>query len=632
MQTRTLLLLALFLALTSGCLWLDVVTTTDYLPPVPKKEAGALDDDPLDDTRKPEFDPSVVDRRPLGDWQVNHSAAVTRLDIAPAKPDVEKALLTLHKDYASAMAACKELEKSEGRTLLPSVNLIDGKAKQFDDGLYAALDVGYFKGTVASLMGQMALVQRLADASDKSSASYAYLGQALAAANTLALPSSVKTETTFANEVLNKPISFYTWNDDLKACYRFARQCQRTFPEDSKVVAGILQALRSDPKLLDQYRKVVTFYSKLSNPPECRSYLDLLEPKGNDLRPVALFPPSTSKENVLFAKLTAFGVPPGIDFMKELIRRIRSGEIDLRPTAQSGWYEYQLYALETLLCPAKGEEGNRLQLTKAYKKRMEEAFKAMMTKKRETHIRQVVPFAMGAAAPPGMWREPPKEVRPRLRVEPCPTYFVRQARAYAFLANFLESFVGKEGLESLHGLKKDGEREPNLYVELQDMKDLFYGLYLVSAEDIGLKPRFLPDEPVDQERCYRRAEEWLAKAFDDPDLAIDTRVAVPIGYDPAGKKTRLWAILGVRADKLDAAYARPPHIRPKDGGDWQLVELSRLDTSKYYIAVDEFAEIEARGVYTRAEWQALCDRGKTRQGILAEVGKLGKTTKVGWFR
>src|SRR5262249_42982100 len=157
----------------------------------------------------------------------------------------------------------------------------------------------------------------------------------------------------------------------------------------------------------------------------------------------------------------------------------------LKPGPESGWYDHQVYALETMLLPEKGDEKNKLLLTKAYKKRMLEAFQALITKRRETHVRQLGPAAAKSAAEP-----PPSEVRPRLRVEPCPSYYLRTARAYAFLANFLEATVGKEALAELHGLKQGGQRPQDLYAELAWMRDLFYGLYLVSAEDIGLKPGF----------------------------------------------------------------------------------------------------------------------------------------------
>ena len=178
---------------------------------------------------------------------------------------------------------------------------------------------------------------------------------------------------------------------------------------------------------------------------------------------------------------------------------------------------------------------------------MLEAFKALITKRRETHLRQM---DMASAA-----AERPSTLQPRLRLEPCPSYYLRTARAYTFLANFLQTVLRKDTLQSLHGLTKDGRRKPNLYAELESMRELFYGFYLVSADDIGLKTALFKDESVDVERCYRRASDWLPKAFDDPDLAADTRVSVPIFVDRQRQVTRLWATVGVRLATLEHLHA-----------------------------------------------------------------------------
>ena len=95
--------------------------------------------------------------------------------------------------------------------------------------------------------------------------------------------------------------------------------------------------------------------------------------------------------------------------------------------------------------PERGEEAFKLLRTARYKRRMLEAFAALITKRRETHVRQLEKGATAAAPPLG-------DVSPRLRVEPCPTYFLRTARAYSFLQKFLEERVGKEELAKLHGL------------------------------------------------------------------------------------------------------------------------------------------------------------------------------------
>ena len=647
-SSQALLISGLLLALVAvGALayWLvtrtfyETVEITDVRPPAPT-DHDLLTDDSLDD-KQPKFDPALVDRRPLGEWLVNQSAAVIKLDILMVRPDLEPGLLTLYPSYADAVKAARE---RPGAAVLPSVNLIDGKAKQFDDGLYAALDQAYYRGLDNTLHSHVTLVQRLYEKVGKDSPAAPFLaaGLELAGVRVETADPAKKDEWLRrfqASPLASKPIGFYTWNETLERCFRFLRFFQHEFSAgDLAVPLAIARALEQDSGLLADYQKANAFYARLTNPLSCLTVADLkgltdsgqlaqrAKAKGVKDATVALFPPSTSKETVLFEKLFPFGLPADANLMNELIRKVRSGAVNLAPAADSGWYEHQVYALETLLLPERGEEREKLLLTKAYKKRMLEAFQALITKRRETHARQMK-HAVGAAAPP------PAEVRPRLRVEPCPSYYLRTARAYAFLANFLESSVGKEGLQALRGLKQGGEREQNLYDELHFMRDLFYGLYLVSTEDIGMKPAFAKDEAVDQERCYKLAEEWLARAFDDPDLAADTRVSIPIYADPNRGTTRLWMTVGVRLAKLEASYARPPHIKPRPGAEptagedpaqpkpaaeWQEVEAFRTAKVVYLIPVDEFAEVELRGlrVLTREELRAICDREKTKAAIL----------------
>jgi hypothetical protein len=208
---------------------------------------------------------------------------------------------------------------------------------------------------------------------------------------------------------------------------------------------------------------------------------------------------------------------------------------------------------------------------------------------------------------------------PRLRLEPSLTYYLRTARAYGFLSSFLEGAIGEEALRSLHGLTKDGPREKDLAAELQEMRDLFYGFYLLGCEDIGLRPEFDPGEEVDRGRCEGLAAAWLESPGSHPDLAADTRVAVPILTDPNRQVTRLWVTLGVRLARLDASYARPPSVRPAEGeGEWKAVEPHQLEPLQVLLPVDEFAEVELPGlrVLDREELRAICDRHKTKEAIV----------------
>jgi hypothetical protein len=333
---------------------------------------------------------------------------------------------------------------------------------------------------------------------------------------------------------------------------------------------------------------------------------------------VAVFPPSTTRETELFERLFPMGIPAGANLMSILVRRIRSGEVDLKPGDKDGWYQYQVYALETLLLPTKGQERDKLFLTAAYKRRLTEAFQALITKRRETHVRQAAPAAYKSAAPLGQ-----HEVRPRLRIEPLPTFYLRTARAYAFLKNFLLAAAGKDRLAKMHGLRQGGVREPDLAAELTAVQLRFYGFYLLSCEDLGMRPQFLKEEPVDQAKAIETATQWLNGLSANSDLACDTRVTVPIFVDFVQSKTRLWATLGVRLAKLESKYGVSPRIRPKqEGGAWQEVKAYQLGVSQYVIPVDEFAEIELRGLksMTREEFRVLCDRHKTKEAILHSLG------------
>jgi hypothetical protein len=199
--------------------------------------------------------------------------------------------------------------------------------------------------------------------------------------------------------------------------------------------------------------------------------------------------------------------------------------------------------------------------------------------------------------------------------------YLRNARAYAFLENFLRANVSAENLKALHGLRERGSRAPNLDEELESMRLRTYGFYLVSCEDIGMAPKFLDGEPVDRETAKKAALEWLAQVGKNPDLACDTRMAVPIYIDAMTNRIRLWVTLGVRMAHLYASYDydRPPKVRPQNtGGPWQEVDRKGLGGQYVLIPVDEFAEVEinADKIPNRAELRALCDKYKTKEEII----------------
>ncbi len=611
-------------------LWWDathyVVERTEYSPS-PGTDELQLTDDVLAD-KTPQFDETLIDSRLLDDWEVNKSAAVIKLDCPDVKPDTEGFLLELRPTYADAVS----LAEKNRLNLLPSANLVDGAAKQFDDGLYAALDLASFEGRLAPLPAAPDVIASIFGGLPGDSSARPFLAAALElAGKPVQVDEQQKAEKQRLldefddNKARSKPISFYNWTPELQQVWRFFRFLQYEFDETNlDVPRSVAAALKEDPGLLERYQAVNHFYGRLTNPMICLPADALIDSEATNLTElaterharrakVAILPPSTSRETELFDRLFPLGLPPEANLMSELIRRIRSGDVDLAPGEGDGWYQYQVYALETLLLPSRGHETEKLLLTAKYKKRLVEAFKALVTKRRETHARQL--DAGGETS------EPPN-VKPRLRIEPCATCYLRTARAYDFLQNFLTAAVGETQLAELRGLRRGGERDCALPVELRQIRDRFYGFYLIACEDIGQRPHFLEDESVDREAVLKTATDWLENIGNDADLRCDTRVSVPIFVSVLRGKTRLWATLGVRLAKLDASYARPPKIRPSDGsGEWEEAGTYELGESSYVIPVDEFAEIEIDGLdaLTRDELRDICDRNKSKDDILQAI-------------
>lgn len=600
----------------------------------PSKPRPLLEDDKLDD-KKPVFDRDLIDPRPFGTadnpWQLNLSAAVIALDVADLRTDDSPALQRLYPDYAAAARALK----AAGFTVLPSVNLIGGKAKQFDDGLYAALDLYMVENGEEGIADVKRLVRQLMTELNPTGDAYAWLFAALEAGRLLSPdeytrrpPKAADILAAFVRSPQSKPVGFYTWNEDLTRVFQFLRFLQQPFNAREGVPQVLAGALQRNPSCREQYARMLGFYARLTNPMDGLSLLPLTDPanEGKKLSDMArppmqptvhFLPYSDMPENALFERLYPAGVPAGSELMRDLITAIRDGKLDLTPKADSGWYDYQLHALEALLLPEKNAEAPKLMLSRKYKLRLLEAFKAQVTKHRETHIRQGS-MAVGSAAAP-----PAEALSPRLRLEPNPTYYLCYARAYSFVQQLVLATVSD--LNSLNRLRDSAVHRLPLGDELELMRMKFYGFYLLACEDIGLKPETLQGEVPDSGYCKALAGEWLEEWIDDPDMAVDTRVIVPVYIGPRGE-TRNWCTLGVRPITLSVRYARNPSWRPWPKGDDTPGEWQPVDRTTEIVVIvlgDEFVEAELRPgrTMTRQELRDIADHNPTKEAILAELQK-----------
>lgn len=288
-------------------------------------------DDRIEDKAQLPFDQRLVDRRAFGQSRINSSAAVIRLAMPPIQREAETELVTLHASYAAAVAAAPRWMHLD---ILPSVNLLDGKAKQFDDGLYAALDRAYYLGLDGALPSHVRLVRRFYEQAGPDNPAAPFLAAALELAGETVAANDTNSkakvlEAFKQNEVRSKPIGFYTWNETLSECFRFLRFLQTPLDSRCPEVQALTQLLAKDARLSADYAKAVAFYSRLTNPVSIPA---LDEPNLGAGKPlVAFLPPSTSRETELFNRLLGVGPLPSGELMKQLVRRIRSGEVDLKP-------------------------------------------------------------------------------------------------------------------------------------------------------------------------------------------------------------------------------------------------------------------------------------------------------------
>lgn len=351
-QTLIIVCLVVLVALVAGgygvhwLLWhanYYEVTRTEYQEP--PRQDDVLVDDTLEE-KNPAFDATLIDSRPLGDWQVNSSTAVVRLDCPMIKPDVEGSMLMLHPSYRDAISNARD---SGRRNILPGANLIDGAAKQFDDGLYAAVDLACFRGELGLSPAVPQWVAAVFSQLPTKSPARAFLAAALELAGEKSPAGDVNQEEMAKwladfeqDKATSKPIGFYTWTPELQRTWRFYRFLQHEFDSDHLAIPrDVAAVLKAHADLLKQYRAINGFYGRLTNPLVClpvdamidgtRDVTALAKQRGAFHATVAVFPPSTSRETELFERLFGNGLPADANLMLTLIRRIRSGEVDLKP-------------------------------------------------------------------------------------------------------------------------------------------------------------------------------------------------------------------------------------------------------------------------------------------------------------
>ncbi len=639
------------LALAAGCVDpLDTIGVDQTVTQSSKEQAPpALADDNIKD-KHPVFVPGETITEDFGGCQVtlNKTGSVTKLNVLPWQKSDSALKDRIFPDRERALAAIGNAP------VMPSMEIVNGALKPFDDGLYAAVELAAEDGSDGSAINKAALFKDLlaelvtrassgtATEQPLASEAAAQIGAAiLAGGGSPALPSGITSKAqslllTFnADPLASRPIGFYTWNKELSGIFRRDRFLQSwdSVRPGFGVYAETAVALNGAPTLAKQYKANLDLYSGLTNP-----FFDLPPTSMSSLVPdasalgnlssiestfaaqhpetqalpgcaahLAFVPASDSPDTKLYRDLyCSDSFPAGQNMIDVLIDRIRSGQLDLTPKPDSGWYDRQLYALETLLVPDKAPEKDHLFLTKRYKEKLVETFKSLITQHRETHVKQLGQVSKGTS---GVM--PPVDIYPKLPVEPFPTFYLRTARGYRFLDGVLLASMGQSFLDQSARLIEDGTRSQlSLGDELSQKIELLYGLYAVAARSIGMRPALDKDESdVDIGKAEAFARDWLAKWRGDPDIARDPRVIVPIGTSPDNDNNiTYWAILGVKAMHIQAQFY--PGYEPKVVSS-DFCRPGKFIATKPYTLVEQQVEIElpyTKPPPTRDELRAIADK------------------------
>ena len=511
------------------------------------------------------------------------------------------------------------------------------KAKQFDDGLYATVDLaaqqglGRFPGKAQLLRN---LVGALADRPEvPSQPVVAVLAGAKLGLHDVRLPVACETpvkkliDDFFGQEFRCKPIGFYTWSESLSDIFRQDRMLQTELDTPAGVTA-LAKALLADPRQHAAYVAYLILVSRLTNRlayPDLRCVMESLD-RGEPVTvpdAIRFFPPSQSHETELAKQLYGSRpIPEGFSLMDEMIRRIRSHRLSLKPSPSSGWYDYQSWALEPLVLPDEMPESRHLRHDAVYARLLEELFKGILALTRETHVKQLENPILGAAAPgrPGPRFE--ITIYPDLSVEPLASYYFRRAESYAFVRSVLDDCFGSEALEKVHRVGPDVSMNATLAEELHKMERLFYGAHVTACRQIGMAVQTSPRIRATADAAAAAFADWTKHIDEDVDVGRDSRMMVPVFYDLKREKTKVWVVLGWSSRSLVADFAAQPSYAVYDAegqpASSHKVNVS-FDSESQTLIYPVMAEVYVSKILDREEFRRHCDRYKTRAAILANL-------------
>jgi hypothetical protein len=512
-----------------------------------------------------------------------------------------------------------------GQTEFVSAALLAEKAKQFDDGLLAAVELAA-EQALGNLPGKAALLRTVCAALPDSEGTRE-AREVLFAASQLGGLAVTPPPSLIAGlasrlaeferaDYASKPVGFYTWSPELRAIFRQDRMLQSAL-RDARSAPALARVLRGDTTMA-AYHAMLELAERLTNPlawGDLRAILD-----GGAVREtVSFFPPSATHEGLLVERLFG-GLPPpaNFDLADEIVTRVRDGRLSLALRGESGWYDRQVWSLEPLLNPERTAEAAKLRTGDDYRALLVDLFKGLLALTRETQVKQVdVSVLLGIHALTG---EPPIFVQPELTVEPLATHYLRRAQAYTYVRQVLEQAFGEAALAHMRRMTAAGPTETPLVDELERMRSLFVGAHVLACRQLGMPP-----DASARAKAFadvERFEVWRKALSSDPDVSGDTRMMVPVFFDQPRGRTKVWVMLGWAFRSMKVQFDTPPAFTVRKAAGGRVIRSHppvRFVPTRVTSAFPVMAEVYVSRVLDRDEFRRLCDVYRTRDLILGAL-------------
>eukprot|EP00727_Mastigamoeba_balamuthi_P012625 m51a1_g7986 hypothetical protein (543) ;mRNA; f:76897-79962 len=453
--------------------------------------------------------------------------------------------------------------------------LVVHKAKQVDDGVYAAMELAV-QGSAR--LGKQHVLTAVADALEATA------------------PSATAFEQ-WKGQKAGKLLGFYTQSAVLEQIYHQDKLAQQLLLDllpsgNAKALCCCIHEMPTMSTAVEhRVEQNMVLYTRLTNPHDAPS---ALEPPLH--LQTCLYPPSMSPKAILTVQLMRKGVDPGsIDLMAEVTRRVRVGTLSLWPSEEFRWYAHCLWAIEMLLRPCDTPKAQKLEMSDGYMDHLESLFKATMAATHETHVKHLRMTYTGFFTP--LW-----SLSPRLMVELLAEYYLRCSQAFQFV-------LSKE-LAGMHRLRKSGPVAKPLVDDLEEMVLLFQGLHDVVMHELGFSRSKGNYHPPAAEHAARI---WLRSVTKDKDLRVNNRMMVPVSYHSFTGLYKVWCILGLTPQNLEVHWS----TLAKLFGSRRSFTLQSATYTNYKPV---FAEVHTRMLLDRRQFQKVCDKHRGIGSILKAIG------------